>query len=184
MKCSNCGADIANDAVFCNGCGKAVKSYGAGLAFTCSLIGLLIGPVALVAWIMGQRGINAARRDGVKPSGLLTAGRTFGAVVALLWCLGLLILVPSCVSSFKSYRSSMQTAACEANLRMIASGCEMATLSGKNVPSVSDLAGSGFLPQRMPQCPAGGVYSLKKVGNKSVPVCSHPGHELPNADNE
>lgn len=183
MKCNNCGADVANDAVFCTGCGQPVKSYGKGFVFACSLIGLLVGPLALVAWIMGQRGINAARRDGVKPSGLLTAGRTLGAVFSLLFCLGLLIGVISGAFGFNSYRSSAQTAACVSNLKSIALAYEQVSDAGNLVCSVSELCGSDYLP-RMPRCPAGGEYFLKKVGNKTVPVCSHPGHELLNADNK
>ena len=103
-------------------CGPASKSYGAGPTMFLSLIGLggmvvtammMFGPkdnishdgtlrywvvagpalvISLLAFILGQKGTNAAKRDGVKLPGMLKVGCSLGFVCAIVCLLFSLVL--------------------------------------------------------------------------------------------
>ena len=45
-----------------------------------------------------------------------------------------------------------------------------------DVPTLTDLVGGSGYIREMPKCSMGGVYTLRRVGEK--PTCSVPGHTL------
>jgi len=80
----------------------------------------------------------------------------------------------------KARKSSAKTA-CIANLRAIEGAKAVWALENKkndaDVPADGDLFGLDKNISRKPDCPAGGTYDLRAVGEK--PTCTVPEHALP-----
>ena len=83
------------------------------------------------------------------------------------------------IPNFIKARDTSQQNACINNLRQIEAAKEQWALeAGKPedaVPTVNDLT-PYFTNHRMPQCPAGGIYTIGAVTNP--PTCSIPNHRL------
>lgn len=81
----------------------------------------------------------------------------------------------------KARRASAKTA-CIANLKAIEGAKAVWALENKkgdaDVPSDGDLFGPDKTISRKPDCPGGGTYDIKAVGEK--PTCSMADHVLPN----
>ena len=82
---------------------------------------------------------------------------------------------------FHRGRIQAQQNACINNLKQFDGATEQWALENKKavgaVPTFEDLIGDDKYIRRMPQCPAGGQYTLGPVG--TPPTCSIPGHQLP-----
>ena len=90
-----------------------------------------------------------------------------------------LILMCFAGSNFSAYRTASQRSACISNLKQIQVAYELSCMNGSRPDSVSDLVGVDKYIKIEPKCPAGGTYSFVLSGEEFIPVCSHPGHELP-----
>ncbi|MDP6957750.1 MAG: hypothetical protein QF645_02960 [Planctomycetota bacterium] len=55
------------------------------------VLGLIFGPLGIIAWIQGSSYENSCRARGVRPSSAGTAGKTIGIVGAILWGAGFLL---------------------------------------------------------------------------------------------
>jgi competence protein ComGC len=94
------------------------------------------------------------------------------------------LLAAVAIPNFVKARATSQQNACINNLRLIDSAKQQWALEQRkqsaDTPAMSDLKpylGFGPNGEKMPSCPAGGVYKIGAVGEK--PTCSLPGHELP-----
>ena len=82
--------------------------------------------------------------------------------------------------NFFKQRSLAQENTCISNLRVIETakqmwGMEMLKGDG-DVPTDGDLVGSQLYIRKKPECPAGGTYEYKSIGE--TPTCTLAGHVL------
>ncbi len=70
------------------------KPEGATTIFILGLLGLFVCfPLAIVAWIMGNRYMEECRTRGVEPEGIAVAGRVMGMIAVGLFVIGLILVV-------------------------------------------------------------------------------------------
>lgn len=126
--------------------------------------------ISLLAFMLGRKGAKAVRRDGVKMSGTLNAGRALGLICAIVSFLFSLL-----VAWWSIQMPGWRRDWCANNLKWIyvAYGDEIS--EGRTVSSVQDLCAKSKL-KLCPECPVGGKYSLKKIGGRNLPVCNCPDH--------
>ena len=113
------------------------------------------------------------------PKPLDQAGFTLVEIMMVLAVLGLLLGIA--LPAFARRREFARQQLCISNLGQIESakqrwGVEQGKSDG-DLPAVSDLIGGGSYIPRMPECPAGGVYSFRVIGTNAT--CTIPGHSLP-----
>ena len=124
------------------------------------------------------RGISAAeeRRQELKKA---------KDIVAVAVLVAIVLLVVAYLRSFYRYadgelvpRRGMTSAeACVANLKQLAAAAEVwSSAHPGEDPTLDALVGPDHYIRILPKCPAGGVYSLSKDGDKFVPHCSIPEH--------
>ena len=81
----------------------------------------------------------------------------------------------------KARKASAKTA-CIANLKAIEGAKAVWALENKkgdsDVPSDNDIFGPNQTISKKPDCPGGGTYEIRSVGEK--PTCTIPDHVLPN----
>jgi len=104
--------------------------------------------------------------------------RAFTLVEIMIVVLIIGILLAIAVPNFIRARESSRTKTCIANLKQIDAAKEQWAMENKktstDTPSFTDL-----VPEYMkaePKCPAGGTYTIGKVGTN--PTCSIAGHAL------
>ncbi len=157
-------------------CGLALASLILGIVG----IVLCFGPVAGVPGVVcGHLALSKIRNSGgaLHGEGLALAGLITGYIaIAMIAVIGLLASIA--IPNFVRARQAAQANACIMNLRAIEGAKATWALETKksvtDVPSDADLFGPGKYIPGTPTCPAGGVYSLNRVGDK--PTCSIPGH--------
>lgn len=99
------------------------------------------------------------------------------AVFGFVFLVGLLAAIA--IPNFAKARQTAQMNACINNLRMIEGAKQQWALENKKVPTdtpTQDEVAAQLRDHQLPVCPAGGVYSLKSVGEE--PTCSIPKHSL------
>jgi len=124
-----------------------------------------------------KRSGGALGGQGIALAGLITNYVSIGLSVFLLP-----LMMAIAIPNFVKARQTSQMNACINNLRMIdAAKNQWALENNKKVgdtPTENDLL-PYFKNHQMPQCPAGGIYTIGAVG--SNPTCSISGHKLPDA---
>ena len=157
------------------------------LVLGCLAVVLLIGCIgpllAIPAVICGHMAHSRIKRSGGTLSGasLALAGMITGYVSLGLSLLLIPLMLAIAVPNFVKARQSAQTNMCINNLRMIDGAKETCVLEKKLTPETAltpaDLNPYLRTPFPAIKCPAGGTYSINKIGEP--PTCSVPGHKLP-----
>ena len=107
-------------------------------------------------------------------------------IVAVAVLAAIVLLVVVYLRSFYRYadgelvprRGMTSVEACVANLKMLATAAEVwSSAHPGEDPTLDALVGPDHYIRILPKCPAGGVYSLSKDGDKFVPHCSIPEHD-------
>jgi len=157
------------------------------LVLGCMAVVLLlvcIGPLfAIPAVICGHMAYSRIKRSGgmLSGQGLALGGLITGYVSIALSVVILPMMMAIAVPNFVKARQTAQNNACINNLRMIDGAKQTCALEKKltaeDTPTAQDL--KPYLRQDFNslRCPAGGRYSINKVGEP--PTCSIPNHVLP-----
>jgi competence protein ComGC len=164
------------------------QSKTSGLAITSLVLGIMsvvlvvicIGPLfGIPAIILGHIACAKINRSGgaLSGKGLAIAGFATGYVSLAL----MLAMLPIAIPNFIKARDTALKNGCINNLRQIDGAKQQwALANGKtadDTPASSDL--SPLIKNGvMPQCPAGGTYTIGPM--KEAPVCSKEGHALDN----
>ncbi len=154
--------------------GSIAAPTKSGLAIASLILGIVgialcFGPVAGVpAVICGHLAQSKIKASGgtVGGAGLATAGLITG-YLSIAWIFVIGMLAAIAIPNFVRARTAAQTAACQANLRMIQGAKESWAADRKknlgDMPAESDLFGPDKYIHTEPGCPAGGTYTLNSV---------------------
>ena len=90
------------------------------------------------------------------------------------------LLLAMAIPAYWKYRSNARKGLCLQNLNQIESakqrwGLEQRKTDG-DIPAQTDLVGPFLYLRRMPECPGGGTYSIRAIGQNAL--CTEPGHSL------
>jgi hypothetical protein len=146
------------------------------------LLLVCIGPLfAIPGIICGHLAHSRIKRSGgiLKGEGLALGGLITGYVSLGLAVLLIPLMAAIFIPAFAKAKERAQKSQCLNNLRRIDGAKQVWALQNKgatNAPTIQDL--SPFLKGNVStlQCPAGGTYSINKIGEP--PTCSIPSHEL------
>ena len=98
--------------------------------------------------------------------------------LALVFLVLALILFPSAIPA----RSNTQRAVCVANLRRISNAkhgwAKKYGKSAGDMPTEADLCGTNAFICDFPQCPRGGTYVIRSLGEDPTCSCTNKGHKL------
>jgi len=136
---------------------------------------------AIPGVICGHKSMTKIRNSGGALSGNgLAIGGLITGYLAIAWAIFFIpLMMAIAIPNFIKARDTSQQNACINNLRQIEAAKEQWALeAGKPedaVPTVNDLT-PYLANHRMPQCPAGGIYTIGAVTNP--PTCSIPNHRL------
>ena len=161
-------------------CGLATWSLVLGIfALVLCPIGLMF---AIPAVICGHKALGRIKVSGgtLQGGGLAITGLVMGYVaVAMSMVIGLLSIIA--IPNFVKARNTAFQNACINNLRIIDGAKQQWALENAkkqdDVPNQDDIVSYVSHDGVMPDCPAGGTYEIRSVGES--PTCSVPGHELP-----
>ena len=156
-----------------------------------SLLGIVllvvcIGPLFAIAGVIcGHMAYSRIKRSGgvLTGDGLALGGLITGYACIALSAVMIPLLTAIAIPNFVKARQTAQMTGCINNLRQIDGAKQVWALQNKkettDTPTSQDLTPflkSGFSSL---QCPAGGTYTINKVGE--VPTCSIQDHLLPSA---
>lgn len=136
--------------------------------------------MAIPAVICGHTALSRIKRSGgmMTGDGLAIGGLVTGYIGIAMAVFVLPMMVAIAIPNFVKARSTAQMHACINDLRQIDGAKQQWALDNKkeprDVPTSADLA--PYLKGGMPNCPAGGVYTINSVG--TLPTCSIPTHKL------
>jgi competence protein ComGC len=157
----------------------ALASLLLGIAGIALCLGPLTGIPAVICGHLAQNRMRAAAGTltgaGQALAGLITGyiAIALGVVMALLAAMA----IPNLVMA----RKEAQRTACLANLRTLQSAKAVWALEQRQtdeaMPTDADVFGPDKMIREKPVCPAGGIYTLRSVGEN--PTCSIPGHVVP-----
>ncbi len=146
-----------------------------------------VGPLfSIPAVICGHMALSRIKRSAgmLCGQGLATGGLVTGYVSIALGLFVVPMMLAIAVPNFLKARQSTPQNLCIKNLRMIDTAKQTWSLENKKTledkPTPEDLEpylGKSFNSLR---CPAGGTYSINKVGEP--PTCTVPSHRLPDAE--
>jgi hypothetical protein len=146
---------------------------------------------AIPGVICGHKALSKIKRSGglLTGQGLAIAGLVTG-YLGVAWAIFVIpLMLAIAIPNFVKARSTAQANACINNLRQIDAAANQFALehsktNGEAINFPDDLTPYIRLNAqgKIPSCPAGGVYSLKRVGD--IPTCSldttvTPAHVLP-----
>ena len=141
--------------------------------------------------ICGHKALSRIKRSGglISGQGLAIAGLVTG-YLGIAWAIIFIpLMMAIAIPNFVKARSTAQANACINNLRQIDAAANQFALergktNGEAINFPDDLTPYIKLNSqgKIPSCPAGGIYSIKKVGE--TPTCSldttvTPAHVLP-----
>jgi hypothetical protein len=147
------------------------------------LLVICIGPLfAIPAVICGHMAYSRIKRSAgtLKGDGLALGGMVTGYVCLALALVWVPLMAAIAIPNFVKARETAQKNMCLKNLRRIEGAKEVWALRNNgdtnSTPTMQDL--SPFLKGNVIrlECPAGGTYSINKVG--VPPSCSIPSHDL------
>ncbi len=107
-------------------------------------------------------------------------------IVEIVVLVAIVLLVVVYLRSFYRYadgelvprRGMTSVEACVANLKQLAAAAEVwSSAHPGEDPTIDVLVGPDHYIRILPKCPAGGVYSLSKDGDKFISHCSIPEHD-------
>jgi hypothetical protein len=164
-------------------CGLAVVSLVLGVVGLLLLL-VCLGPFfAIPAVVCGHLAYSRIQRSGgaLEGQSLALAGLITGYACIALSAVLLPLLATVAIPNFVKARQVAQANACINNLRQIEAAKQQWALEKRktldDTPLPRDLdpyIRGGFAGLR---CPAGGTYTINKVGQD--PTCTVPGHALP-----
>jgi hypothetical protein len=136
---------------------------------------------AIPAVICGHMALARIKRSAgvLTGKGLAIAGLVTG-YLGIAWAVVFIPMMAAiAIPNFVKARSTAQRNACVNNLRQIEAATQQWALQNQKKAedpvTVTDLQ-TYFPNGQTPTCPAGGVYTLKRVGE--LPSCSTPNHAL------
>ncbi|SRR6266498_65965 len=147
------------------------------------LLPVCIGPLfAIPAVVCGHLGYSRVKRSAgaLKGQGMVLAGLITGYVGLALALVALPMLFAIAIPNFVRARQVAQKSMCLNNLRRIDGAKQVWALQNNKdtnaVPTMQEL--TPFLKGNAASfhCPAGGTYSINKIGQ--VPTCTIASHEL------
>ena len=157
-------------------------------SLVCGILAILfsvvcIGPLfAIPAVICGHMAYSRIKHSAgaLTGEGLALGGLITGYLgIALIPIIGLLAAIA--IPNFVKARSTAQANACIMHLRQIDGAKQLWALERKkettDTPTPQELEAYLKMPFSSLKCPAGGVLTIKEVGEK--PTCSIPSHQLP-----
>ena len=157
-------------------CGLALASLILGIAGIVLCLGPLAGIPGVICGHIAQSKIKQSggtlSGDGLALGGLITGY----IAIAMIAFIGLLAAIA--IPNFVKAKVASQHAGCVMNLRSIEGAKATWALEYKKLttdtPTDAGLFGPAKYIREKPSCPAGGTYSLNRVGAK--PSCSIPDH--------
>jgi len=161
----------------------AIWSLVLGL-FGIVLLVVCIGPLfAIPAVICGHMAYSRIKRSGgvLTGEGMALSGLITGYLSIALSLFLIPMMAAIAIPNFVKARQVAQMNACINNLRQIDAAKQTWALENKsatnNTPTVQELTGYLKTDPGVFRCPAGGTYTINKVGEP--PTCSIQKHQLP-----